>query len=507
MTHLPLSILSGLLAACLWTACVGTHAPGPLPASADPSIEAENRLWTAAVEAQAEGQHDVAIRTFRRLLTVYPKSPRKGEGHWRLGQSLEQAGDLAGAVSEYQTLLAMEPLLIPTDSFQLQATQRLDDLRREGVVVQHAVHGHTALLVSPASVASLSSPDVWLQKTRASGVTVLMLDVSCDVLCADGVRAIASEEQESGGSKFGVLFATVHAPVVRPLLNNLVPAAHRAGLSVVAVVDLLRAPWLDVRTEWQMSVFDPRDRTVRPWTTLDVLNPSVTTHLAALLSDLTRADIDGLLIRTRSRNSFAYEIGDAALAGFQAQYQETPEDVMHALAASAGAVQGMEPASQLSEALSKEQATGTLWHWVGWKARQELDALAQVRRGLQQARHGLRVILEVHPGAASEPLSALVNYGEDAAEASRRGFDLLLNGPAGRSEVEQMAALVKNAETKALRKPVVGQPSTQQLWVLARVKGLNSRMEPGQLLQHADRVRIGEEVNVLLVPDPGESVP
>ena len=52
-----------------------------------------------------------------------------------------------------------------------------------------------------------------------------------------------------------------------------------------------------------------------------------------------------------------------------------------------GSVQGTEPASQSSEVINKEQAAGTLWHWVGWKARQELDALAQVRRGLQQARH------------------------------------------------------------------------------------------------------------------------
>lgn len=470
-------------------------------------MEAENRLWNGAVTAQEEGRHEDAIRTLKRFLVVYPKSPRQGEGHWRLGQSLEQAGDLQAAVSEYQALLAMEPLLIPTDSLQVQATQRLDSLRREGVVFQHAMHGHTALLVSPVSVASLARPDVWLQKTRASGVTVLMLDVSCDATCADRVRAIPADEQGSDSGHAGLLFTTVHAPVVRPILNDLVPEAHRAGLSVVAVVDLLRAPWLDARSEWQLSVFDPRNRTVRPWNTLDVLNPSVNTHLTALLSDLTRADIDGLLIRTRSRNSFAYEIGEAAFAGFQAQYQETSADVMAALAKSAGSVQNTDSLSQPNVSITKEQAAGTLWHWVGWKARQELDALAQIRRALQQVRHGLRVILEVHSDAASEPLSALVNYGEDAAEASRRGFDILLNGPARLTDVEQMAALVKNAEAKALRRPVVGQPTTQQLWVLARGKGLNSRIEPGQLLQQADRVRVREEVNVLLVPDQGESLP
>lgn len=511
MTRLSLAILSVLLTSCLWTACAKPHDRGPLPASADPSLEAEKRLWAELTQAQGEGRHEIAIRTLRRLLAVYPKSPRKAEGHWRLGQSLEQAGDLNAAVSEYQLLLEMEPLLIPANSFQALATQRLDELRRQGVVPEHLAHGHTALLISPASVAALSRPDIWLQKTRESGVTVLMLDVSCDAVCVDRVRAIPSDGQQTAGRKAGVLFATVHAPVVRPLINNLVPEARRAGLSVVAVVDLLRAPWLEVRPGWQTSVFDPRNGTIRPWATLDVLNPSVHTHLAAFLSDLTGADIDGLLIRTRSRNSFAYEIGEAALAGFQAQYHETSEDVMEALAKSAGAGRtghaSGQPPSEESGTMNKEQAAGTLWHWVGWKARQELDALAQLRRTLQQVRHGLRVILEVHSEAASEPLSALVNYGEDVAEASRRGFDILLNGPAQMSELRQIAALVKHAEMKALRTPVTGQPSTQQLWVLAPVKGLSSRTEPSQFPQHADRVRIREDVNVLLVPEPGESIP
>jgi hypothetical protein len=254
-------------------------------------------------------------------------------------------------------------------------------------------------------------------------------------------------------------------------------------------------------------VYDPRTRTIRPWVTLDLLNPSLHTHLAAVLSDLTRTDIDGLLIRTRSRNSFAYEISEAALAGFQAQYHEDVAGVTQALMNAAGSGQPIQPPTQEGDATTKEQAAGTLWRWVGWKARQELDALAQLRRTLQQVRHGLRVILEVHAEAASQPLSALVNYGEDAAEASRRGFDILLNGQTQVSELQQMAALVKHAEMKALRKPVPGQPSTQQLWVLASVRGLGSRVDQSQLLSEADRLRIREEINVLLVPEPGESFP
>ncbi|HEX2055684.1 MAG TPA: tetratricopeptide repeat protein [Nitrospiraceae bacterium] len=504
MTRLSCSILVWLVLGCLWTACARTQIPKTLPPSADPSIEAENRLWTDIAAAQGQGRHDVAIRTLRRLLATYPKSPRKAEGHWRLGQSLEQTGDTAAAVSEYQLLLEMEPLLLPAGSFQTMAMQRLDELRRQGVAPPAKAHGHTALLISPASVASLPNPGLWMQKTRASGVTVLMLDVSCDAACSERLRAVSSHRPEPVSARTGVLFATVHAPVVRPLMNDLVDEAHRAGLLVVAVMDLLRAPWLEGRIEWHTSVFDPRTQAMRPWVTLDLLNPSVHTHVAAVLSDLTTADIDGILIRTRSRNSFAYEMGEEALAGFQAQYQESRTDVAQALIKAAGPPPPVQPRPEEREGMSKEQPAGTLWHWVGWKARQELDALAQLRRTLQQVRHGVRIILEVHPEAASEPLSALVNYGEDVAEASRRGFDILLNGQPRVSELQQLAALVKHAEMKALRKPVIGQPSTQQLWVLAPVRGLTSSTDSAFLLQHADRLRVREDVNVLLVPDPSE---
>ena len=497
-----------VLIGCLWAGCAKSHAPGTLPPSADPSIEAENRLWADIAAAQSQGRDEIAIRALRRWLVVYPKSPRKAEGHWRLGQSLERAGDVTAAVAEYQALLEMEPLLIPANSFQTLATQRLDELRQQGIAPESKAYGHTALLVSAASIASLARPDLWMHKIRASGVTVLMLDVNCDAVCADRIRTNVSQQGESIDSKTGVLFSTVHAPVVRPLVDALVAEAHRAGLAVVAVVDLLRAPWLESRADWEVSVFDPRSRAIRPWATLDLLNPSVHTHLAAVLSDLIRTDIDGLLIRTRSRNSFAYEMSEAALAGFQSQYHEDSAGVTRALMNSAGSVQPVQPSPQEGEATAKDQAAGTLWHWVGWKARQELDALAQLRRTLQQVRHGLRVILEVHAEAASQPLSALVNYGEDVAEASRRGFDILLNGQTGVSELQQMAALVKHAEMKALRKPVAGQPSTQQLWVLAAVRGLSNRMmDQAQVQYEADRVRVREEINVLLVPQPGETVP
>ncbi|MET0513858.1 MAG: hypothetical protein ABW047_00820 [Nitrospiraceae bacterium] len=457
--------------------------------------------------AQNESRHDLAIRTFKRVIIAYPKSPHVAEGRWRMAQSFEQIGDIPAAVSEYRTILEMEPLLLPNDSFQALATERLEALRLEGALPENVVSGHAALSVSALGILSLSRVDVWLQQVRESGVTALVLDVSCDAVCSAHVRVPPSEDQAPVEPRPGVLFSTVHAPVVQPLMNTLVPEAHRVGLSVFAAIDLMRAPWLENRTDWQTSVLNPRERTVRPWGYLDVLNPSVNTHFAALLSDLAQTQLDGVLFRTRTRNSFAYEMSEIALTGFQSQYHETAADVTRALENSAASVQHESSPAQPGETAAQAPPAGTLWHWVGWRAREELDVLAQLRRTLQQTRHGLRVILEMHSEAASDPLSTLVNYGEDIAEASRRGFDILLNGSTQATDLQQVADLVKQAEVKALRKPVKGQPSGQQLWVLNRGQGFGGRMEPGRLAQHADRVRIREGVNVLLVPDRGETVP
>ncbi|MFO0733700.1 MAG: hypothetical protein U0361_22635 [Nitrospiraceae bacterium] len=111
-----------------------------------------------------------------------------------------------------------------------------------------------------------------------------------------------------------------------------------------------------------------------------------------------------------------------------------------------------QPSADVAQALRKRfplrqdaasAATQTLWRW-SMKARKELDVLTTFKKQIQAAAPRLRVILEVHPEAFSNPTSALMNFGEDAAEAKRRGFDLLLGGtPRETSEVGVLATSFK----------------------------------------------------------------
>jgi hypothetical protein len=198
----------------------------------------------------------------------------------------------------------------------------------------------------------------------------------------------------------------------------MVPQAHELGISVYAVLDLYHAPLSDHRPESKMLLYDPTRRKVHPWTQFDLLAPAVQQQMAQLLADLLKTGVDGLVFRSRAENSFAYEVSDGVLRQFETQVHQPSSEVAQALR-DRMALRPNEPAPNSDK---------TLWRWVGWKARQELDTLARFKKYLQKAVPRLRMVIEIHPEALSNPTSALVNYGEDAAEARRRGFDLLLGG-------------------------------------------------------------------------------
>ena len=164
-----------------------------------------------------------------------------------------------------------------------------------------------------------------------------------------------------------------------------------------------------------MLLYDPTRRKVHPWTQFDLLSSAVQPMIAGLLTDLIRTGIDGVVFRARSENSFAYEVSDGVLRQFEMQFHQPSSEVAQAL----------RDRMVLRPDAAAPVSNKTLWRWVGWKARQELEVMALLRKHLQKMVPRLRLVLELHAEALSNPTSALVNYGEDAAEARRRGFDLL----------------------------------------------------------------------------------
>jgi hypothetical protein len=484
-----------LLAACT----VAPSAPVAETVS-DPAVEAETSLWYQASTAFSDGRYSAAMLLYERYLATYPKSRRAMEAHWDLGQAYEQMGEVTAAVKEYRILAGPEGAPAATlSSYGDRALQRIEALRHQPISPGGGARsGHTALYVSFNHLPRQSQVETWAKQLSAQGISAILLDASAESSFIRPAIQLGAASGQSSEVPKGALFATSRGPVLGDWYSVIVPQAHELGISVYAVIDLFRAPLSDVRPNTRMLLYDPTRRRVHPWTQYDLLSPAVQPAMGQLLTDLIRTGVDGVVFRARAENSFAYEVSDGVLRQFETQFHQSSSEVAQALRDRM--IPGKEAVAPISDK--------TLWRWVGWKARQELEVMGLLRKHLQKMVPRLRLVLEVHLEALSNPTSALVNYGEDAAEARRRGFDLLLGGPTREaSDVRAFAGSFKGWSRDVIQ-PAKGEPQTlPQGWVLLHTPAeYGAGMFTG-LAQQADELRTPDIRHLVFVPDAQGAIP
>jgi tetratricopeptide (TPR) repeat protein len=388
------------------------------------TVAAETSLWYQASTAFSDGRYSAAIHLYERYLTNYPKSRR---ANWRpignLGQAYEQMGEVTAAIKEYRTLAGPEgaprcpsqSVLRRTRPASNRCVYATNRLRPAG-----ARSGHTALYVSFSNLPPMSQVEAWIRQLSAQGISAILDGCQSGVVLyqAADPHEPTHEQPAADSARWSVVchvaWARAHGLVRGAWCRR--PMSWGFPSMPCSICTMRRLS--DHRQESRMLLYDPTRRKVHPWTQFDLLAPPVQQELAQLLADLVRSGVDGMVFRARAENSFAYEVSDGVLRQFETQVRQPSSDVAQAL-------RERMTVRQDAGALASDK---TLWRWVGWKARQELDVLARLKKYVQKAVPRLRMVLEIHPEALSNPTSALVNYGEDAAEARRRGFDLLLGG-------------------------------------------------------------------------------
>jgi hypothetical protein len=360
--------------------CAGsppTSMPAVVPPTETPTVAAETSLWYQASTAFSDGRYSAAIHLYERYLTNYPKSRRALEAHWDLGQAYEQMGEVTAAIKEYRTLAGPEGApLSAQNSYAERAQHRIDALRNQPASPAGARSGHTALYVSFSNLPPMSQVEAWIRQLSAQGISAILMDASLE---SSFTRPLIPTSPPTSSPlptlPGGALFATSRGPVLTDWYGVMVPQAHELGISVYAVLDLYHAPLSDHRPESKMLLYDPTRRKVHPWTQFDLLAPAVQQQMAQLLADLLKTGVDGLVFRSRAENSFAYEVSDGVLRQFETQVHQPSSEVAQALR-DRMALRPNEPAPNSDK---------TLWRWVGWKARQELDTLARFKKYLQKA--------------------------------------------------------------------------------------------------------------------------
>jgi len=247
---------------------------------------------------------------------------------------------------------------------------------------------HTALYVSFSNLPPMAQVESWVRQLSAQGVSAILMDASLDSsFTRPPVQTGPPTSSPLPTLPTGALFSTSQGPVMTDWFSVMVPQAHELGISVFAVLDLFHAPLSDHRQESRVLLYDPTRRKVHSWTQFDLLAPPVQQELAQLLGDLLRSGVDGMVFRARAENSFAYEVSDGVLRQFETQVRQPSSEVAQAL-------RERMTVRQDAGALASDK---TLWRWVGWKARQELDVLAR-RARVRGARAARRRAAAAHCG-------------------------------------------------------------------------------------------------------------
>jgi len=271
----------------LGAGCAAPPAPSPphLLPSAGPTIEAQDRLLHIARSHLSEGSYEAAGDVLRRLIETNPQSPLLLEAHWWLARSYEQAGDLYAALAQYRILAN----LAKEDRYGAEARGRIAELEKLLGPTATQATGLIAILLPLQGLPAPRELDPWVQTLGQAGITTVLVE---------------------GGTV-----------TLRDGLSQLVPIAHRHGLSVFAAITLRRMTGVDPPFEWADWSYDPAQRQLHLSPYADLFHPVFQEYLIGFLADLAGTGVDGVLFRAGAPLGPTEGFSAAGLRGFERDFQ------------------------------------------------------------------------------------------------------------------------------------------------------------------------------------------
>ncbi|MEC4669458.1 MAG: tetratricopeptide repeat protein [Nitrospirota bacterium] len=500
-----------LLAALMGAGCAALPEPGSLRGGGRTALKGEIQAWLLqhAHEHYAQGRYTQAVHVLRRLIEAYPRSPLLVEARWWLARSYEQAGERRAALDEYRAVQKM--VLTGRTSktkYGVKARARITALEEALGSAASRAGGLVAIQLPSREVPDTMELGQWVESLAQAGIRMIILDTG--TTSAGDQRRVAAPRNvaHQGASAPGVYFRTSWAMLVRDVFGQVVPVAHRHGVMVFAAIPLRQLDWLDSDLGWSDQAFDPDSRQFRRLEFQDLFDPAFQEYLTGLLLDLAKTGVDGVLFRATAPSGPLEGMTAFGLRGFEQDFDTplSPEKL-------AGQADRSGMATHSRQAGAPEQNVQAyppqFWRWTGWKARETVNVMERLRRALVAQSPNLEFALEVHPESITDPVTALVQYGEDLLEAKRSRFDFYLAGPVSPPPVMSTTSNSSGtASGEALDRAaivdrmieLIGEPG--RVWVAIPLPTGDRTRLWDRVQPDLDRARFNPDVGLIYMVDP-----
>jgi hypothetical protein len=179
----------------------------------------------------------------------------------------------------------------------------------------------------------------------------------------------------------------------------------------------------------------------------DIFHPDYQQFLHQFLTRLSEESIDGLVFLDDYPLGVYDGVSPSGLSRFQKAFGvdfdpvrvfQPGFDPLRSSKSSGGSTRAQEVPAEDS----------VFWRWVGWKARERLNIFEQLIGSLRKRELTVHCGLELHPHGLTDPVRALVDYAQDAMEATRRPFSFFFVRP----EIDRQSAFDQQAVIEKLRR-------------------------------------------------------
>jgi hypothetical protein len=446
--------------------------PDPVEGSFPSETPPEIRLVHAQLFQEAQSHFDgkeypKTISGLKRLLALRPEGNIEVEGRWLLAQAYSQAGEWEAARDQYRTLAGTGN----GHRYQSEAKLKFQEIQRLLEQFKMPPLDTQAIRLTLQQLPASGGFDQGIKKMKEDGITTLLIDLGCQ---GGGFQTDPSR----------ALRAPHHLLDLQALLRSYVERSHRLQLLVYVGVNLrCVGNWHDSpKLEWRDRTYHVTTQTVKESRFFDIFHPDYQQFLHQFLTRLSEESIDGLVFLDDYPLGVYDGVSPSGLSRFQKAFG-VDFDPVHVFQPGFDPLRSSKSSGGSTRAQEVPAEDSVFWRWVGWKARERLNIFEQLIGSLRKRELTVHCGLELHPHGLTDPVRALVDYAQDAMEATRRPFSFFFVRP----EIDRQSAFDQQAVIEKLRRistkavltrllPVLDDP--RRVWVSMPAEG-GKRIVPG----------------------------